>query len=108
MRSFNDAAPGAPAVKWPVSTAGGDRPRWRRDGRELIFGAPDGKLMSVSVRTGSTFDAGVPVALFDTGGPDFGYDVSPDGQRFVISRVLKKGTPGPVNVCLNWLAGMKK
>jgi len=35
------------------------------------------------------------------------YDIRPDGQRFLIGRVLEGGTSQPVNVCLNWLAGKK-
>jgi Tol biopolymer transport system component len=39
-----------------VSPNGGDKPRWRRDGQELYYIAPDGHLMAVSVRTAPVFD----------------------------------------------------
>jgi Tol biopolymer transport system component len=109
VRSFTEGGAGVTAGKWPVSTAGGIWPRWRRDGKELFFNALDGKLMAVPVRGSSTFEAGVPVALFDTHNPsDPSYDVRADGQRFLISRVFAGGAVGPVNICLNWLAGVKK
>jgi hypothetical protein len=76
------------AGKWQVSTAGGMFSRWRRDGTELFFHAPDGKLMAVPVKAGSSFEAGIPVTLFDTRDPsiDSIFDVIPDGQPFLISR----------------------
>ncbi len=54
--------------KWLIPTNGGSEPHWRRDGRELYYLAPDGKLMAVEVKTGSAFQAGVPRALFDARG----------------------------------------
>jgi eukaryotic-like serine/threonine-protein kinase len=107
VRSFNEAAPGATVGKWPVSTAGGTAPRLRRDGKELFYLAPDGKLMAVPVKAGSTFEVGVPVALFNAG-EGSQYAVSAEGGRFLISRVIERRPPGPVNICMNWLAGIKK
>jgi len=53
-----------PSGKWQVSTGGGIQPRWRADGKELYFIAPDGKLMAASVTAaGVTFAAGTPVAI---------------------------------------------
>jgi dipeptidyl aminopeptidase/acylaminoacyl peptidase len=107
VRSFNEAVPGATAGKWPVSTAGGSQPQWRRDGKELFYLAPDGKLMAVPVKAGSTFEARAPVALFNAG-EGAQYAVSAEGGRFLISRVIERRPSGPVNICLNWLAGLKK
>ena len=44
--------------------AGGEQPRWRSDGKELFYLAPDGKIMAMPVTIGASFDAGAPVALF--------------------------------------------
>jgi hypothetical protein len=54
-------APGSPAAgKWQLSTAGGQQPCWRADGRELFF-ANSGKLMAVDVNTNAkSFEAGTP------------------------------------------------
>jgi hypothetical protein len=110
VRSFTEGGAAVTAGKWPVSNAGGIYPVWRRDGKELFFKAPNGKLMAVRVKAGSTFEPGIPVALFDThdASIDSNYDVSADGQRFLISRLIDAGEPRPVNICTNWLAGLKK
>jgi serine/threonine protein kinase/Tol biopolymer transport system component len=94
--------------KWHVSTAGGIQPRWRRDGKELYFVSPDGKLMAASVTTsGATFTAGTPVALFPvTLPPGLGanrhqYAVSRDG-RFLINEPVDKSVTTPITLILNW------
>lgn len=116
MRPFTSGA-GVTAGKWPVSTAGGFLPRWRGDGKELFFVSPDGKLRAVPVKLGSSiFEAGVPVTLFDTYESGIGlstvdyfsYAVRRDGQQFLLSRGFEGGAARPVNICLNWLAGVKK
>jgi serine/threonine protein kinase len=97
-----------PSGKWPVSTNGGVWPRWRADGKELYFIAPDGELMAVSVGAqGPTFEAGVPVALFATqmvgdAATNFvkpPYAVSRDG-RFLINQPVASTTP--ITLILNW------
>jgi serine/threonine protein kinase len=99
-----------PRGKSKVSTAGGSQPRWRADGKELYFIAPDGKMMAVPVHpAGATFDAGIPVALFPTrilGGPVSvlnrpQYDVSRDG-RFLINQLVEESTASPITLILNW------
>jgi Tol biopolymer transport system component len=96
--------------RFPVSTAGGISPRWRADGRELYFIAPDGKLMAVPVTpTSSKFEGGKPVALFPTriaGGGTVAtnrpqYAVSKDG-RFLINQRLEESTNTPITLLLNW------
>ncbi|HMA18387.1 MAG TPA: hypothetical protein VKS03_08110, partial [Thermoanaerobaculia bacterium] len=92
-----------------VSNGGGDHPRWSRDGKELFYLAPDGKLMSVSVfsrKDSSAFDAGPARALFDTeltGSVPPLYDVSPDGRFLVVSRVPGSAPP-PITLLVNWTA----
>jgi Tol biopolymer transport system component len=96
--------------KWQVSTTGGSQPRWRHDGKELFYIALDGKLMSVPVRAGATFEAGTPVPLFQTQIFGLGvgqlysqqYDVTADGQRFLINMDLAEATAAPITVVLNW------
>ena len=64
-----------------ISAGGGAFPRWRKDGKELFYVAPGGRLMSAALADGSA-----PRALFAAkmGHSQF-YDVWPDGQRFVLS-----------------------
>jgi hypothetical protein len=94
-----------------ISTAGGIWPRWR-DGRELYYIAPDGKLMAAPIAVkGAALEAGVPVALFQTrivgGGTniDLGrqYDVAPDG-RILINVAADEATARPITVIQNWAA----
>ena len=55
----------AGGAKWRVSSKGGDWVRWRRDGREMFYIAPDRKVMSVTVQTISgSLEFGTPRALF--------------------------------------------
>ena len=106
--------PGAQG-KWQVSTAGGTQPRWRGDTKELFYMAPDGKIMSVPVTAGATFDANAPTALFQAHAREFfatseqvSYDVSKDGQRFLINTQVKNADTQPMSVIVNWDADLKK
>ncbi len=92
------------ALKVLASSGGGVEPRWSRDGRELFF-VSGGRLMSVQVPPGPTFNPGNPRALFSLAGyrrarnrPQ--YDVGPDG-RFVM---IKEGPEGGANAVYveNW------
>ncbi|MBI4479181.1 MAG: protein kinase [Acidobacteria bacterium] len=102
--------------KWQVSTAGGIQPRWRHDGKELFYLTEDGKLMVVPVRAGASFEAGTPALLFQTKTYGLGpsgtfsqqYDVTADGQRFLINTDLSDVLVAPITVVLNWTAGLKK
>ena len=101
VRSF----PG-PGGTWKVSAAGGTDPRWRADGRELFFIAPDAKLMAASVRiSSSSFEIGSPTALFQTrivtaSTLKHEYAVSADG-RFLVNTVFDDAV-SPVTLLLNW------
>jgi Tol biopolymer transport system component len=98
-----------PGGKWQVSTGGGIQPRWRADGKELYFVAPDGKLMAASVSPGATFAAGTPAALFPVTLPPLrilrvdkqDYTVSRDG-RFLINQPVETTTTTPITLILNW------
>ena len=100
--------------KWQVSTSGGQQPRWRSDGKELFYLSADHKLMSVEVNTeGSTFEHRTPTALFGTrvGGidtPGAYYDVTADGQRFILNSLVAEATYTPITVVLDWTADLKR
>jgi Tol biopolymer transport system component len=98
-----------------VSIGGGMQPRWRRDGSELFYLAPDQRLMAVPVTSkGGYFEAGRATPLFRTRLQPIGsqitgfsafYDVTPDGQRFLING--PPADPGPpITVVQNWTAGL--
>jgi Tol biopolymer transport system component len=101
--------------KWQVSSGGGQEPRWRQDGKELFYVSADGKMMAAAVTTGSSFKAGSPVALFQTHRRQpvsfldvFSYDVSGDGQKFLIATKMDEANAAPLSVLLNWAAEMEK
>jgi serine/threonine protein kinase len=100
--------------KWQVSSAGGEQPKWRSDGKELFYLAPDGKIMATPVTIGTNFDAGSPMVLFQANPREmvatserFSYDVSKDGQRFLINTQLKSALT-PMSVVMDWTAGLSK
>jgi Tol biopolymer transport system component/predicted Ser/Thr protein kinase len=115
---YVDTFTGVPSVtssaargNWQVSTSGGTRPVWSRDGRELFFIGADGKMMVAEVNNSDAnrFDARAAKPLFDahiSGNPSEQFDVSKDG-RFLMSVPLQ-GASTPITVIVNWTAGIKK
>jgi eukaryotic-like serine/threonine-protein kinase len=100
--------------KWQVSRGGGE-PRWRRDGNELFYVSAEGKMMGVPVRMGTTFEAGQAVTLFQThmrqpiSAQDvFSYDVTADGQRFLVNTKVDTPNSAPLSIVLNWSTEMEK
>src|SRR5436190_6510486 len=96
---------------------GGMQPRWRRDGKEIFYIAADGKLMAAAVTAaGATLQAQTPAVLFQTqlaatvlvAGTSRQYDVSADGQRFLVNTPLAASSSVPITVILNWTAALKK
>jgi eukaryotic-like serine/threonine-protein kinase len=101
-----------PGGKWQVSTEGGGEPVWNPKGRELFYRAGK-KMMAVDVTTEGTFSAGKPKVLFEgtyvptpRSFPD--YDVSPDGQRFLMLKAADEASPTQINVVLNWFEELKQ
>ena len=109
MRSFPSGG-----NKRQISTNGGVEPRWRKDGRELFYLAADQTIVAVPVHsTESTFDVGMPVVLFQTRTTALGndrnhYDVTSDGQRFLVNTVSGSASDLPITVVLNWTAGLRR
>jgi hypothetical protein len=112
--------------KWQLSTTGGMYPRWRRDGKELLYLSADRKLMAADTRsTGAAFEAGIPHAFFDVRliaqfwmpdpiGPyylSYPYSVAANGQRFLIAADAAQqqgAAETPLTVVVNWMADLKK
>jgi eukaryotic-like serine/threonine-protein kinase len=110
VRPFPDAAAG----RWQISTGGGTKPLWARNGQELFYVAPTGTLMAVRIAPGATFTAGTPTRLFDgryyvgdAANVGRTYDVSPDGRRFLM---MKADTTTPANIIVvqNWDQELKR
>jgi eukaryotic-like serine/threonine-protein kinase len=99
--------------EWRISAGGGAQPRWRHDGRELFYIAPDRKLMAVDITLSPRFEASVPKTLFDTRvltTSDFRnhYVVTADGQRFLINSFTEERGTIPINVVKNWSTLLKR
>ena len=94
--------------RWQISTFGGSAPRWRRDGRELFYIASDQKLMAAPVASNGTFQAGPPKPLFQTRSSGFlRYDVTANGQRFLVNTTLVDPSSSLPTVVLNWTTASK-
>jgi Tol biopolymer transport system component/predicted Ser/Thr protein kinase len=106
--------PVASGGKWKIGS--GSQPVWRRDGKELFYISADSKVMAVDVATTPAFKAGTPKALFAApiwAGARFvsRYDVTADGQKFLITTVPEEtnaAVSAPITVVLNWETGLKK
>jgi serine/threonine protein kinase/Tol biopolymer transport system component len=103
-----------PGGKWQISTEGGQEPVWHPRGGELFYRSGS-KIMAVEVDTKSGFSAGKPRMLFE--GPylptpaSFAfYDVSHDGQRFLMLKPVEQSQSAPtqINVVLNWFEELKQ
>jgi serine/threonine-protein kinase len=113
------AFPNVGGGQWQVSTAGGTRPLWARSGKELFFVGADGTLLRVPVEArGATWNAGTPTKLLErhyyTGDGASGaraYDVSPDGQRFLMIKAPVTDTgaaPPALIVVQHWDEELKR
>ena len=108
--------PDVDAGRWQVSTAGGTRPAWARGGRELIYLDPAGRVMATAVQSTTAFNSGVPVVVTDSlflpASPVRFYDVSPDGNRFLVITQPKlpdgEADTRQVEVVLNWGEELKR
>ena len=92
-----------PGVPTQVSISGGVKPQWREDGREILYLAPDNRLMAVpvTVQANGKLEAGTPTALFLIP-QGAAYDVTRDGQRILISKPVGQATTPPITVIQNW------
>ena len=88
--------------------------RWGRNGQELFY-RNGNQMMAVEVTTQPSFSAGTPRLLFDgqgryrSGGQRADYDVSPDGQRFVMVQFVEsEQSVSQINIVLNWSEELKQ
>jgi eukaryotic-like serine/threonine-protein kinase len=103
-----------PGGKWQISTEGGAEPAWNPNGRELFYRSGN-KMMAADVATQPSFAAGKPRVLFEgqympSQGTSPNYDVSPDGQRFLMLKPVEQAQAAPtqINVVLNWFEELKQ
>jgi Tol biopolymer transport system component len=105
-----------PGGKWQISTEGGTEPVWNPNGRELFYRSGD-KMMGAGITTQPSFTVGKPRILFEgkyvlNPPPNTFpyYDVSPDGQRFLMLKPPEQAQAAPtqINVVLNWFEELKR
>jgi hypothetical protein len=89
-----------------VSKDGGAYPQWRDDGKELLYRTLGRQVMSVSVDTSHSFQAGAPRELFrfPAGSNTF---ATADFKRFLVPTPLAQTVPQSFTVMLNWTSAIK-
>jgi Tol biopolymer transport system component len=97
--------------KWQLSTEPVSMPVWRRDGKEIFYRTRSNEIKAVAVTLGSTLQVGTTTTLFETvlemnGNADKRYDVSADGQRFVVNRLVTAGDRPSFVLVQNWSAAL--
>jgi dipeptidyl aminopeptidase/acylaminoacyl peptidase len=103
-----------PGGKWKLSLEGGTEPLWARNGKQLFYRWQD-QVWAVDVRTDTEFNPGKPHLLFEKAGyriavPVRSWDISPDGQRFLMVK-LEERKPQPVTDMIlvqNWFEELKR
>lgn len=95
-----------------VSNAGGVFPRWRRDGKEIVYLASDDTLMSVTVSvTANGHRFGLPTPLFRIDpqpGPGAPFDLTADGQQFIVNAATPSHVPPSLTLIVNWPSLVKR
>jgi hypothetical protein len=97
--------------KLAISAGGGGQPHWRSDGKELFYLRPDGTMMAVDMRLEPMPQVGASRTLFRTVLPGGlvdvrnHYEVSADGQRFLMYMLNLEAQPEPIRILTNWNAG---
>ena len=112
--------PNVEANRQQVSINGGTQPLWARNGQELFYESM-GTLMRVPVKTGATFERGTPEKVFDRrrmfvrplfAGPGRMYDVSADGQQFLMIKETGVADERPPSARIvlvqNWFEELKR
>ncbi len=96
--------------KWQVSCDGGRSPIWSADGKEIFY-LSGNKMMAAPVKTGETFEAGVPEVLLEVDAqlPRLTrFDVTADGRRFVIAVPTEDRADLPITIVTNWQEALIK
>ena len=99
--------PDAQAARWQVSARGGSSPVWSPDGAELFYVDGAGNLVAAAVASRAPFALGQQEVLFSMSdfSPDVyhhAFAVHPDGERFLVIRLLTEGSDANLILVQNW------
>jgi serine/threonine protein kinase len=100
-----------PGRKWQVFSEGGMNPRCRNDGKEIYYLNQENAMAATEVTPrGDTLEGEASQRLFQTRAARTGksYDISPDGQRFLINSAVDTSSSSPIVLVVNWTAGLKR
>jgi len=99
-----------PGGRQQVSIAGGVEPRWRGDGKELFYMGADNMLMAAELNIkGSAIEIGAVRPLFETQPAQQGrFNVTADGQRFLVNTLIEEKGSSPITLVVNWTADLKR
>ncbi len=106
VRPFNPESPASAGGVVQITKDGGSNARWRQDGKEMFYLSAAGMVTAVEI-SGPGLVVGTPKELFalPTGSP---WDVSPDGQRFLVGVPPASAGLTPITVVTNWTTGLVK
>jgi serine/threonine protein kinase/Tol biopolymer transport system component len=99
-----------PGRKWQVSVGGGGWPVWRGDGKEILYTNFVSEVMGVAVEdrgTGLAFGQPQSVFQFRPTSSGRGFDVTADGERFLVVEPSESAPPEPITVVVNWPAAIE-
>jgi serine/threonine-protein kinase len=104
-----------PGPKFLISTGGGAEPVWSPTGREIFYRSLDGtRMMTVAVQTDPSFTAAAPKLLFEgkyhfhEGGFYPTYDVTRDGQNFLMIEPEQRAAANRLIVAVNWVEELRR
>lgn len=99
--------------KWRVSIDGGSQPRWRGDGREIVYVSGDRSFRAVAIDSQPALQVGPPRPLFvaplrpeNPAGFRFEYDMTPGGEAFLVNAADVRQPPASFTVVMNWKASL--
>jgi serine/threonine-protein kinase len=98
-----------------ISNRGGMEPLWSRDGKELFYWETSTRLMKVDISIDQKLNSSAPKALFEFPSrlstiPIRNYDVTPDGERFLVGKSIPRYPAGvtQINLIQNWFEELKR
>jgi hypothetical protein len=103
-----------PGDRLQVSVQGGMGPVWRDDGRELYYEGPEGLMAVPMTERDGALAAGTPQKLFairtqgQVVNQPHNFEVAAHGQKFLVNTIVGDSDNAPLEVTLNWTAGLKR